>query len=878
VTNLSHLSQYPSLTALLSERLARTPHAIAVESEGQRLTYADLDRRSNQLARTLQTHGIGRNVLVGVIAERSIHVIVSLLGVLKAGGAYVPLDPKHGLTRIQQILDESRIQVVVGPSGSREIIESGMTFIEPTSVASSNVRDEPLACQLVPSDLAYIIFTSGSTGKPKGVEIEHRSLLNFFASMLQEPGFDVSDTLLSVTTLAFDIAGLEMYLPLIASGRLVIAGGEAVNDGAQLVRLLEASGATVMQATPATWRLLYASGWQGDRRLKVLVGGEALSVELARQLYRSCGEVWNMYGPTETTIWSSIYKLNGAEERNVPIGHPIASTALHILNEHFQPVEGTQEGELYIGGDGLARGYLHRPDLTEERFLRDPFSPQPGARLYRTGDVVRRRIDGDFEFLGRVDHQVKIRGFRIELGEIESVLERHKDLRQAVAVAREEREGEKYIAAYVKVDPAKARSAAVSGLRGWAAEKLPEYMVPAAFVALDEFPLTQNGKVDRNALPAPKSSDFTSCHEYVAPRDETERKLVAMWEKELGITPIGITTSFFDLGGQSLQAARLFVKMGRVFGADLPLSTLFRAPTIEMLARKLRPGAALGEAYCTITPIQPLGSKPPFFCVHGGAGSTLFLRSLAKALGSERSFYGIEPEGMDGRPFVRPSIEEMASHYIAEIRRIQPSGPYLIGGYCFGGIVAVEMAQQLRRDGEVLGIVALFSAPLRFNRPRPLSAPVSRSAAARLKRILGSPGKVATRRWRSAKVSAQMGMCRAFTNLGKPVPQMLRTTYVDQMLRRAEWKYVPKSYPGSLHLFRGCGLYDNDPQMGWGGLADELYDHIIGRAVTHRRREIMTEPLVSELARELRCALQNADSNHIGDLGKKKALLVATQN
>jgi thioesterase domain-containing protein/acyl carrier protein len=608
------------------------------------------------------------------------------------------------------------------------------------------------------------------------------------------------------------------------------------------------------------------------------VGGEALSVELARQLSRSCREVWNMYGPTETTIWSSLYKLNGTEEGNVPIGYPIANTALHILNEHLQPVVGTQEGELYIGGEGLARGYLHRPDLTEERFLRDPFSPQPGARLYRTGDIVRCRIGGDLEFLGRVDHQVKIRGFRIELGEIESVLERHEDLRQAVAVAREERAGEKYIAAYIRVDPAKSSSAAVSSLRRWAAEKLPEYMVPAAFVTLDEFPLTPNGKVDRNALPAPKSSDFTSGHVYVAPRDETERKLVAMWEKELGITPIGITTSFFDLGGQSLQAARLFVKIGRVFGADLPLSTLFRSPTIEMLARKLRPGAALGEAYRTIIPIQPLGSKPPFFCVHGGAGSTLFLRSLAKALGSERPFYGIEPEGMDGRRFVRPLIEEMASHYIAEIRRIQPSGPYLIGGYCFGGIVAVEMGQQLRRDGEELDIVALFSAPLRFNRPRPISAPMSRSAAARLKRILGSPGKVAARRWRSAKVSAQMGMCGAFTNLGKPVPQMLRTTYVDQMLRRAEWKYIAKFYPGSLHLFRGCGLYDNDPQMGWGGLAEELYDHVIGSAETHLRREIMTEPLVSGLAGELRCALQNADSKYVGDLREKKALLVATQN
>jgi amino acid adenylation domain-containing protein len=808
-----------------------TPDAIALEFEGRALTYGELDVWSNRLARILVAHGVRRDVLVGVLAERSLETVVSVLAVLKAGGAYIPLDPAHGGTRINQILEEAQPGVLLGTPSLFETISSA-TIITPSQALSPDISASPIGADVQPCDLAYVIFTSGSTGRPKGVEIEHRSLLNLLQSMVREPGFGSSDTLLAVTTLAFDIAGLELYLPLIAGGRVVIAPSEKIGDGRLLMQLLEESGATVMQATPATWRLLFGSGWQGDRKLKVLVGGEALSPELGRRLARSCGEVWNMYGPTETTIWSSTYRVTGLEDRSVPIGLPIANTTFYVLDSELHPLASEDEGELYIGGDGLARGYLGRPDLTSDRFVPDPFSSLAGARLYRTGDIARLRKDGNIEFLGRVDHQVKIRGFRIELGEIESVLERHPGVRQAIVMAREDGAHERYIVAYVSLNTAPAVT--IAQLRRHVIGELPGYMVPSSFVQLAEFPLTANGKVDRKMLLPPSG---------------TERRLIAIWEKVLKIHPIGATAGFFDLGGQSIQAAELFLRIRRTFGRDLPLSTLFRADTVEKLAVEL--AASSSDAYPTVVAIQPNGSRPPFFCVHGGAGITLYLQGLAGRMDPDQPFYSIEPEGLDGKRFKRTTIEAIAAHYVAEIRKIQPNGPYRIGGYCFGGIVAVEMAQQLRRAGEEPEVVALLSAQLLFNRPRPLIAPISKSAKARLARLMQSPAKFWRRRVIWLNRASQFKICHLFLGVGRRVPLKLRTFYVEQMLSRAEWQYVPRFYPGDLHIFRSRGVYDADPCLGWNGLSECVIQHVLGDTETSSRREIMMEPLVASLAKEL---------------------------
>ena len=724
--------------------------------------------------------------------------------------------------------------------------DSGAFQNEESFVAESTVR---------PDNLAYVIYTSGSTGRPKGVQLEHRSVVNFLCSMRQKPGMTSNDVLVAVTTLSFDIAGLELYLPLLTGGRLVIAPREATFDGRLLMQLMATSGATILQATPTTWRVLLESGWEGDRSLKVLIGGEAVSADLGRQLAQRCKSVWNMYGPTETTIWSSVYQIQGADEKLVPIGKPIANTTFYILDAERQPVANGAEGELYIGGEGLARGYFERDELTAEKFVADPFSLIAGARMYRTGDLARYKPDGNVEFLGRIDHQVKIRGFRIELGEIEAVLEQHAGIHQAVVVAREDSPGDKRLVAYYV--PETRDSLPASELRKHAAAQLPDYMTPSAFVQMVKFPLTPNGKVDRKELPAPTVRDFEAQPEYVGPRDETERRLAGIWEDVLGISPISVTANFFELGGRSMLAARLFTKILRTFGKELPLSTLFRSPTVEQLAKELQPSVA-GDEYTTLVTIQPKGTRPPFFCVHGGAGSTLFLQQLASELGTEQPFYGIEPEGMDGKAFERPTVEEMASHYLAEIRKVQPSGPYYIGGYCFGGLVAFEMAQLLRQRGEEVGVVALFSAALRYNHsvfPTEIRKADRAPLVSRLRRALLSPIKTLRNLaeslyWRVVP-TFRKATYRALFFVGRRVPPTMRAMYVTQSLGAAELRYRPKPYPGVITLFHGQEAMEFGPNLGWDGLAGEFQHCIIGDGNLDSRRDILNEPLVGVTARHL---------------------------
>jgi amino acid adenylation domain-containing protein len=839
---------------LLEDRARLNPSSIAIECEGRRLTYGELDARSNQLARVLRRRGVQAEHLVGVCLERSLEMVVALLGILKAGGAYVPLDPAYPSDRIKYVLDDAHVALLLTQESMLASLPSTlaeMLCLDPEWRAFQHEDTGPVDAEVKSDNLAYVIYTSGSTGRPKGVQLAHRSLVNFLCSMRREPGMSENDVLVAVTTLSFDIAGLELYLPLLVGGRLVIASREATFDGRLLMNLLNHSGATIMQATPTTWRLLLESGWEGNPSLKVLVGGEALSLDLAQQLATRCGSVWNMYGPTETTIWSSVYEVEGKDQKLVPIGTPIANTKFHILDANRHPVD---EGELCIGGEGLARGYFERDDLTAEKFVPDPFSSLPGARLYRTGDLARRRPDGNVEFLGRIDHQVKIRGFRIELGEIEAVLEQHGGVHQAVVVAREDAPGDKRLVAYVVLQTPDTVSSA--DLRRHAAQQLPDYMTPSAFVQMAKMPVTPNGKVDRKALPAPTVADFEAQAEYVAPRDATERKLAGLWEDVLGVSPISVTASFFDLGGRSILAARLFTKILRTFGKELPLSMLFRSPTVEQLAQSLRPSAQTAE-YPTLVAIQEKGSKPPFFCVHGGAGSTLFLHHLSRELGDDQPFYGIEPEGLDGKRFQRLTVEQMAAHYVAEIRKVQPSGPYHIGGYCFGGLVAFEMARLLTQQGEHPELVALFSAALRCNHmvPPANAQPVARSAAARIRTLVASPitslRKISSVVYWRAVVAARKSAYRTLLGLGLRIPPAMRTNYVIEMLSRAEQAFQPKPYPGTIVLFYGRGNDEFGANLGWDGLAEHLGHFVVGDEVLDSRRDIMLEPLVGITAQAL---------------------------
>jgi amino acid adenylation domain-containing protein/non-ribosomal peptide synthase protein (TIGR01720 family) len=573
-----------TLHGWIEERVRQTPEAVAVEFEASRLTYRELDQRANRLARHLRGLGVAPETLVGLAMERSLDMLVGVLAVLKAGGGYVPIDPEYPKERLAHMLDDSRVPVLLTQERLIERLpEHGarVVAVDRDAAAIAAESAEPVDAGVTPANVAYVIYTSGSTGKPKGVQIAHSAVVNFLSSMSQRPGLASADTLLAVTTLSFDIAGLELYLPLVCGARLLLVSRDTAQAGEALREVLEQKGVTAMQATPATWRLLLAAGWLGDRGLKILCGGEALPRDLASQLLGACGSLWNVYGPTEATIWSTLDQVEAAGP--ITIGRPLDNTEIYLLSRQLKPVPAGVPGELLIGGAGLSRGYRGRPDLTAEKFIPHPFAglvEEPGARLYRTGDLARHLADGRVEFLGRIDHQVKVRGFRIELGDIEAALDQHPAVGQAVVVAREESPGNKQLAAYL-VTAAGAEKPNVSELRAYLKEKLPEYMVPAVYTFLEAMPLTPNGKVDRRALPAPDRA--SAAREYVAPADEKEQFFCELWQELLSLERVGVNDDFFELGGDSLLVIRVVTKANKA-AMGITTKQVFQHRTVAELA------------------------------------------------------------------------------------------------------------------------------------------------------------------------------------------------------------------------------------------------------------------------------------------------------
>ncbi|HEY5730270.1 MAG TPA: amino acid adenylation domain-containing protein [Anaerolineales bacterium] len=582
---------------LIEEQAKRTPKATAVQYDDQSLTYKELDKRTNELAKILVAHGVKPGTLVGLFVHRSLDMLVGLLGVLKAGGAYLPLDPSFPSERLAFMVEDSGASVILTqtnllsemPENNAKIIN--LDALEKPTPSKRRKKSKP-------GDLAYIIYTSGSTGKPKGVQIHHQAVVNFLCSMRDDLKINADDTLLAVTTLSFDIAVLELLLPLTVGAKVVIASSDIAADGALLADALMNDNATFMQATPASWRLLLEAGWKGKENLKILCGGEALTNDLAQKLLPRGAQLWNLYGPTETTIWSTLYRVTSNEKQGisntVPIGRPIANTQIYILDSNLQPVPIGVIGDLYIGGNGVSRGYLNRPELTSERFLPHPF-PLPqgeGEVIYKTGDLARYLPDGNIEFFGRSDQQVKVRGFRIETGEIEVALAEHPSVKQAVVVAWKERSSDASLVAYV-IPAVPEKEAEAIQLREYLRTKIPEYMVPSIFVNLESLPLTPNGKVDLKALPAPSQSRPELRAPYVAPQTQLEIELseicaeVLGLEKQNGNYAVGVNDNFFDLGGHSLLGTRLVFLLREKYGletAQLPLRALFEQPTIANLA------------------------------------------------------------------------------------------------------------------------------------------------------------------------------------------------------------------------------------------------------------------------------------------------------
>jgi amino acid adenylation domain-containing protein len=597
---------------LFARQMTRTPEAVAAEDEHGQVTYAELDRRSESLARYLCRLGVGVEAVVALYLPRSLRLIEAVLGVLKAGGAYLPLDTGSPTERVRMMVEDAGVRVVLSESGDEEAVaglrELGVRVIgvgrEWESIESEvDSKDEEAVRSAVSAEnLAYVIYTSGSTGRPKGVMVRHGSLVNFLFSMREQLGLGMRDVLLSLTTISFDIAALELFLPLIVGGRVVIGERETAFDGARILAKLDESGSTVLQATPATWRMLVEAGLSRRSHLKILCGGEAIDPGLWDELLGRGECFWNLYGPTETTIWSTACEVR-TREASVSIGRPIANTQVYVLDPHAQLVPAGVQGELHIGGDGLARGYLRRPELTAERFVPDPFGAHAGGRLYRTGDLARWRSDGSVEFLGRRDHQVKIRGFRIELEEISAVLGQHEGVRECVVLAREDAPGEKRLVAYVVVTQAAQPTA--NDLRRHLVEKLPEYMVPVSYVMLNEMPLTSSGKIDRARLPRPDETDADEGDAVVRALSAVEEVVARVWEEVLGVERVKAGDDFFALGGHSLLAARVVGRVRERLGVEVGVRRLFESPTLaafaESISVALRAGQELPSA-----PIRPV--------------------------------------------------------------------------------------------------------------------------------------------------------------------------------------------------------------------------------------------------------------------------------
>ena len=571
---------------LIGEQTARTPDAVAVTYEGQNLTYAELDRRSNRLARYLIKIGVTPGSLVGISLERSLDMMVALLAVWKAGAAYLPLDPTYPRERLEFILEETSLSTLLTHSklvANLPVFETNLVCLDRDSVLIAREPETNPHVAAEADSLAYTIYTSGSTGKPKGVQVTHRNVVNLLCSMRQKPGLQSHDRLLAVTTLSFDIAALELFLPLITGAQVVLASKSACSDGRLIVKLIEDSRATVMQATPATWRLLLEAGWAGAPSFKILCGGESLPRELANQLV-SRGEVWNMYGPTETTIWSATSRVE-AGEGPVTIGPPIHNTQFYILDHREQPVPIGVPGELFIAGEGVARGYYKNPELTSARFVPDKFVDDPSRRMYRTGDLARYRPNGTIEFLGRLDNQVKVRGFRIELGEIESVLARHPAVGESAVVAQEDEPGMKRLVAYIVAGDKERPSP--DDLRDWIAHSLPDYMVPSIFSFLPSLPQTPNGKVDRKALAQLRTRDFIDARAFVAPRNALEERLSAICAEVLQLDELSTSDSLFDLGADSVHLFQIIARAARD-GIVITPQQVLKLRTVSALAAAVK--------------------------------------------------------------------------------------------------------------------------------------------------------------------------------------------------------------------------------------------------------------------------------------------------
>ncbi|MCX6248516.1 MAG: amino acid adenylation domain-containing protein [Bacteroidetes bacterium] len=821
------------------EQVRKTPDSVALVFESDELTYSELNSRANQLAHYLVRRGAREDTFIAICLERSIDLMVGILAIAKTGGTYLPLDPIYPKVRLGLILDDAQPVLMLTQASLIEKLpenKAEIIFVDDKELFR-NESAENLAFGN-PQKAAYILYTSGSTGKPKGVQVKHNSTLNAVNAITKKLKVTSHDTLMAVTTVAFDVAEMDFYLPLLNGARLVIANQETVHDIELLKSKIESSGATLFLATPVTFKMLILSSWKGKKDLRILSGGEALSRELAGKLLDRCGEVWNGYAPTETTIYSLVQQVNTANTTGdgyVELGRPLDNTLLYVLNSKKVPVPAGIPGELYIGGEGVSVGYLNLPEMTKERFIQDPFGQDPEKRFYKTGDLVKYLPDGTVAFLNRIDFQVKIRGFRIELGEIESVLLQVKGIKENVVIVREDASGEKMLIAYYTLENKSAISH--KELRQHLKERLPDYMIPAAFVAMEKFPLTSTLKIDRNALPDPDLNVSRESTVYVGPKTQTEQKLARIWGSVLSQKKIGIHDDFFEIGGHSMIAVSLMLKIEKELNIRLPLASLFERSTIHLLAELIDQDSESIE-WRSLVPIRPTGTKKPLFLVHGLGLNVLLYTTIINFLDPEQPVYGLQAKGLNGIDTPLDTLEEIASYYISEIQSIDKEGPYALAGFSLGGRIAYEMARQLEEMGKEISFLGVLDATAEGSvthqpflerhlyRINYMMRYVSWNIASFFKEPNETKFSVIRRRWKGL-VKRVRGLDikideKEIVSKGKKseLPKYLRKVHGAN--RRANRNFFIRPYNGTVHLFKAQKqtFYIPEPETyGWDRVA-----------------------------------------------------------
>lgn len=838
---------YPKvdIATLFDQTAAKHADRTAVELLDRKLGYRELQQRVHALSNALVAMGVKPGEPVGLCMDRSFDMVVAMLATLRAGGCFVPFDPSYPADRLAFMLKDTDVKVML----TQRHLADALPKHNARSIVLDDVQaaaDAPMP-KLTPDAPAYIMYTSGSTGTPKGVVVPHRAIVRLVRDQNFLP-FGPDLAFLQLSNISFDASTLEIWGALLNGGRLVLQPQQKPTLP-EIADTIRRHKVTTVWFTAGLFNLMVDEQLDRLRDLKhILAGGDVLSAAHVRKALKALGPnvLINGYGPTENTTFTCCYPINNEADivDGVPIGFPLRNTTVHVLDEQRNPVPVGRKGELYTGGDGVALGYWKRDDLTAEKFIDDPFSGRSGAKLYRTGDIVKWQADGSVAFIGRADGQVKIRGFRIELGEIENALNDLPGVKDKVVMARQDGPGEKQLACYVvpadarEHDDAARREALVHAVREHLRAKLPAYMVPTAFMALPGFPLTANGKVDRRALPVPIAQSSTMKAEHVGPRNATEQALVAIWSEALQVEDLGVHDNFFDLGGHSLTGIHVLSQVQQKLGHKLALNALFQAPTVARFAEALHaatPAAALEH----LSPIQKAGTKVPLFCVHGDEANYF----LSRDLGTDQPFYGFFHQGEDGQPLEYTTVETIAAHFIEEMRSVRPQGPYLLCGFSFGGLVAYEMAQQLRKQGEEAPFLALFDTYA----PR-LYTDVMRAES----------------KWHEPLKKAVMRrLVRYYRRRGKPLPLRLRHFHIIDTYDEATNRYAVRTYDGPLLVLKAERSPGPD-DMGWKELARGRFEVAITPGDHYN---MIKDPHVKTLSAHVERGIAQALRHNAADAG-----------